>query len=236
MPTEAELDWMMPVSTAPASTPSRGLVKATKSSRKAGTSPRPETEPDIVSMPNMSVAKPSSTMPVSFLRLSRLNIYIIIPTSASTGVKELGLRSCTHSASPLMPPRLRSQAVTVVPMFAPMMTPIACRRVMSPEFTKPTTMTVVADELWMIEVITRPVRKPVRGLPVILLSVVRRRLPARRSSAWPITFMPKRNRHSPPIISSASKRSIRCSSLYNLHSILQSPFYPPFIKSIISAL
>ena len=95
----------------------------------------------------------------------------------------MGLRSCTHTASPLMPPRLSSHEVAVVPMFAPMMTPMACFKVISPEFTKPTTMTVVADELWIMAVTTRPVRKPVIVLPVILLSVVRSLLPARRSSA-----------------------------------------------------
>ena len=46
-----------------------------------------------------------------------------------------------------MPARLRNHAVTVVPTFAPMMTLMAWRSVISPEFTKPTTMTVVADEL-----------------------------------------------------------------------------------------
>ena len=47
------------------------------------------------------------------------------PISASTGVNDVGLSSCTQTASPLMPPRLSSQAVTVVPTFAPMMTLIA---------------------------------------------------------------------------------------------------------------
>lgn len=37
-------------------------------------------------------------------------------------------------------------AVTVVPMFAPMITPMDCARVMSPALTKETTMTVVAEE------------------------------------------------------------------------------------------
>ena len=40
-----------------------------------------------------------------------------------------------------------SKAVTVVPMFAPMITPMDCLSVMSPELTNPTTITVVADEL-----------------------------------------------------------------------------------------
>lgn len=35
-------------------------------------------------------------------------------------------------------------AVTVVPIFAPSMTPMACIKDIKPEFTKPTTITVVA--------------------------------------------------------------------------------------------
>ena len=38
-------------------------------------------------------------------------------------------------------------AVIVVPMFAPIIMPVAWNSVMMPAFTKPTTMTVVADEL-----------------------------------------------------------------------------------------
>ena len=70
-----------------------------------------------------------------------------MPISASTGVKEVGFSSCTQTLPPSMPARLSSQAVTVVPTLAPMMTLMACRSVISPELTKPTTITVVADEL-----------------------------------------------------------------------------------------
>ena len=71
----------------------------------------------------------------------------MMPISASTGVKAVGFSSCSHTLPPSIPARLSSQAVTVVPMLAPMMTPMAWRSSMRPEFTKPTTMTVVADEL-----------------------------------------------------------------------------------------
>ena len=37
-------------------------------------------------------------------------------------------------------------AVIVVPMFAPIITPTACESVNRPAFTKPTVITVVADE------------------------------------------------------------------------------------------
>ena len=43
-------------------------------------------------------------------------------------------------------PREVTQAVRVVPMFAPMMTPMALPRVRRPAFTKLTTMMVVADD------------------------------------------------------------------------------------------
>ena len=175
------------------------------SCRKAGTSAKPPTAEDMVSMPNISVAKPSSTVPVSFFLLSLQNMKKMIPTSASTGVKEVGFRSRTHMLSPLMPPRLSSHAVTVVPTLAPMMTLMACRRVMRPELTKPTTITVVAEELWITAVTPRPVKKPARRPVVILPSRERRRPPARRSSACPISVMPNRNRHSPPSMVNTSK-------------------------------
>ena len=42
--------------------------------------------------------------------------------------------------------RAISCPVIVVPIFAPIMTHIACRKVINPEFTNPTTITVVADD------------------------------------------------------------------------------------------
>ena len=74
MPTEAELDWMMPVSTAPTSTPSIGLVNSRNSSAKPGTSFSPDTAALMASMPNISVAKPSRITPVSFFLSDLQNI------------------------------------------------------------------------------------------------------------------------------------------------------------------
>ena len=48
--------------------------------------------------------------------------------------------------SALKPSHATSQAVTVVPILAPIITPIACESVSSPAFTKLTTITVVADD------------------------------------------------------------------------------------------
>ena len=143
--------------------------------------------------------------------------------SASTGVKDDGFSSLIQRLLPSMPLRLRSHAVTVVPTFAPIITFIACRSVISPELTNPTTMTVVADELCIIAVTPSPVRKPIITLLVILSSSVRSRLPARRSSACPMRFMPNRKSDSPPIIVSALKISMSPYLTACLH------FYPSYI-------
>ena len=46
-----------------------------------------------------------------------------------------------------MPERLKIQAVIVVPMLEPIITPIACVSFIMPELTSPTSITVTADEL-----------------------------------------------------------------------------------------
>ena len=132
----------------------------------------------------------------------------MIPISASIGVKDEGLKSCTNILPLSMPASDSTHAVTVVPMFAPMMTLIDCPSDISPELTKPTAMTVVADELWMIAVMPRPVRRPAHLLVVSLPKSVRSPFPALRSRACPMRLMPNRNRHRPPIKFNTAKMSI----------------------------
>ena len=62
--------------------------------------------------------------------------------------------------------RATSCPVMVVPMLAPMMIHTACCRVIIPEFTNPTTMTVVAEEDWMMAVMPAPTRTPMKRLAV----------------------------------------------------------------------
>lgn len=59
------------------------------------------------------------------------------------------------------------QAVSVVPMFAPIITEIACAKVSNPAFTNDTVITVVAVELCTAAVTNAPVRMPVKRLVVI---------------------------------------------------------------------
>ena len=55
------------------------------------------------------------------------------------------------------------QAVTVVPMLAPIITLMDSASVSNPAFTKLTTITVVAEEDWIRAVINTPVRTPLPG-------------------------------------------------------------------------
>ena len=124
-----------------------GLENIRKNFVKLGSFRRPETAADILSMPYIKVAKPRKIRPVSFDLSFLLNISLMVPISARTGVKEEGFSSWINRLLLEMPARLKIQAVTVVPMLAPIIIWMACRRVISPELTKPTTITVVAEEL-----------------------------------------------------------------------------------------
>ena len=198
IPTEAEEDWMMPVSTAPASTPRTGFCRERNRLRNHASSSRKPMAPDIRSMPVMSTMKPSSTMPAPFRLSFRPAMYRRMPMTPSRGARVVGLKICTRKLSPSRLARERIHAVTVVPTLAPMMMPMACRSTMIPELTKPTTITVVAEEDWITAVTARPSRKPLMGVSLIRARIVWSLPPAWRSSALPMTSIPKRNSARPP--------------------------------------
>ena len=81
-------------------------------------------------------------------------------------------------------------AVTVVPTFAPKMTPTDCTNVSSPALTKPTTSTVVTEEDWMTAVTMAPVMAPRTRFPVSLANSVFICLPAAAFSPSVIFSMP----------------------------------------------
>ena len=60
--------------------------------------------------------------------------------------------------------------VTVVPTLAPRMMPRDCLKVMRPAATRPEVITIVAVELWMTAVMSRPTRNPATGLLVTFLT------------------------------------------------------------------
>ena len=86
----------------------------------------------------------------------------------------------------------------LVPMLAPMMTPIAWPNSSSPAFTKLTTMIVVAVELWMSAVTPIPVRICVNGLEVMAARMRRMPSPATFCSPLERRLRPKRKRVTAP--------------------------------------
>ena len=155
IPTDAEELWMTAVSTVPASIPRIGLENIVRIFVNSGTSASGFTAPLIVSIPNISMAKPKRIMPISLFFWLFKNITKIIPITARTGAKLDGFKNCMTKLSLSIPDKLRIQAVTVVPTFAPIMIPIAWESFIIPELTNPTTMTVVADDDWITGMLRR---------------------------------------------------------------------------------
>ena len=164
-------------------------------------------------MPNISTAKPSRICAQSFCLSFFENRMMTTPTAASTGVKVVGFRSCTSRLSPSRLARLRIHDVAVVPMLAPMMTPTACDSRMMPEFTNPTTITVVAEDDWMTAVTSAPSSTPFSLLEVSFSSIFSSLPPLALLSAELIVSIPYRNSARPPTSVSTPKMSIRFSFL-----------------------
>ena len=125
IPTDADELWIAAVNTVPAATPSTGFENMVSMLTNSGTSFSGSTAELIISIPYISTAKPISIMPMLYFFSLFMNIMKTMATAASMGEKDIGLRSCMNTPSPSMEDRLRSHAVAVVPMFAPIITGIA---------------------------------------------------------------------------------------------------------------
>ena len=91
------------------------------------------------------------------------------------------------------------QAVIVVPMLAPKITPIDCCKVKRPALTKVTTITVVAPDDWITIVIKRPVKRPLKRFPVITDRARCKRSPALFCTPSLINFIPYKRKAREPI-------------------------------------
>ena len=97
-----------------------------------------------------------------------------------------------------MPDRERIQAVRVVPTLEPMMTPTVCPSSIMPEFTRPTSITVMALEDWMAMVMPAPSSRLLNRLSVIFRSICSSLPPASFSSRDDMRDMPYRKKATPP--------------------------------------
>ena len=93
-------------------------------------------------------------------------------------------------------------------MLAPMITPTAWDSFIMPEFTNPTTITVVAEEDWITAVTSAPSPTAFKGLDVNVSRICSILPPETLESPSPMTCIPYRNRASPPIRVSILKKSM----------------------------
>ncbi len=89
--------------------------------------------------------------------------------------------------------------VIVVPIFAPKITLNACVKLISPALTNPTTITVVAEELWITAVTIAPTPVPIILFVVSFSRIFFKLSPDDFCSPSDINCIPVRNKPSPPI-------------------------------------
>ena len=116
-------------------------------------------------------------------------------------MRMMAMKKAGHTKSVMLKekPADMIQAVSVVPMLAPMMTEMACARVRRPALTKLTVITVVAVDDWNAAVMNVPVRMPVKRLVVMAPSTWRSCGPAIFCRLSLIDFMPNIRRAREPI-------------------------------------
>ena len=198
MPTDAEELCTATVTSVPARTPRMGFCSVVNRRTNSSDSRSVLTESVIMPMPMNSKPKPMKIWPMSRLRGDLMNTNSTAPTNARMGANVAGLRNSISMPPPEISESRMIWPVTVVPMLAPMMMPMAWESCMMPELTRPTTMTVVPELDWMSAVMTAP-RATARQVDEVsfcrMLSILP---PAYFSSPVPMMDMPYKNSARPP--------------------------------------
>ena len=154
-------------------------------------------------MPNIKTAKPSMISPTCFFAGAEQNMRKTMPITAMTAVSVSVDKSSSQPEEP--PPILERQIiqpVMLVPIIAPMTTPIAWRTFIMPELTKPTTITDVAEDDWITAVTPVPSNIPFKGVLERRNRISSSLLPATFFRLSPMSAMPNRNSAMPPKSSS----------------------------------
>ena len=209
---------MIPVKTAPTRTPIIGFWNAVRMCVNCGESASGLTELLISVIPVIRTENPTIIRPMSLVRLCFAVMIIITPISAIIGEKDSGFSIRRKTLSPSIPDKLRIQAVSVVPTFEPIRTPMVWLSSMIPEFTSPTSITVNAEEDCIAIVMPIPSKRLLKRFEVIFFSTISSLLPASFSRPDDITFMPYRKNARPPRSVITEKISIISHSPLLLHS------------------
>ena len=131
----------------------------------------------IVVMPKNNMPKPAIICPAYLVLFFLLKLTMNAPTHINIGIYCAILND-------------NIRLVTVVPIVAPMITPIPCVSVIKPALTKPTTMTDTAVELCMIAVTIIPTNAPRNLFEVSFSRITLNFAPAASSKPSPSNFIP----------------------------------------------
>ena len=119
------------------------------------------------------------------------------------------------------------------------MTPMVWPSSMTPEFTRPTSITVMADEDWMAMVMPAPSKRLLTGLEVMRLSSRSSLPPAIFSRLLDMVFIPYRKKASPPQSVKTEKISMRFSLSNSDHEAVRirrtAPSHSPIYYWFVSA-
>lgn len=150
------------------------------------------------SKPIKRKAKPKMNSPIDFRLLFEEKISgNPIPSS---GMESMLMENFPNPKSEII------HAVTVVPMLAPIITPMDCAKESKPAFTKLTTITVVADEDCTNAVMRMPVRTPNMRFLVIADKMSLSLFPASFCRPSLIIFIPNKKSPKEPTSFKKSKK------------------------------
>ena len=111
----------------------------------------------MVLTPKKRIPKPKTILPKSRVLFLLPKSAIKVPIPINNGATASTLKAM-------------SWAITVVPIFDPIIVGMAFLSGITPAATNPTTIEVVTDELWMILVTRIPINNPITGCAVVVIS------------------------------------------------------------------
>ena len=153
-------------------------------------------------------------LPTSFFLLFLLPMISKMPTKAKASEKFSGFSRRIQKLSDSTPIRVRIHAVIVVPILEPMITAMLLPMDIMPELTRPTSITVTAEEDWIAAVTPIPKISPINRLEVSFLRPPSSLPPAIRSRPPESIFIPYRKKAKPPKSVMIEKKSIFISFLF----------------------
>ncbi len=187
IPTDAEELCIIAVNTAPTKIPIKGFSKVLTILTNSGELLSGDIAVDIISIPINKIPSPAIIVP------NASNFLLLKKTIKATPANAITGANAVISIAINWP-------VIVVPILAPIITQTAFSNLINPALTKPTVITVVADDDWITAVIIAPTPTPKKRLVVSFSKILFILFPAANSKPFDIIVIPYKNNAKPPNI------------------------------------